>query len=86
MAIGVTPTSLAGCGDRTRQCLPATAIGPHIAMDIGRGVRRTVGRGSATNHGVGRLITMAAGFITTATGPGCRAAGFIEIAVGGDRH
>lgn len=55
-------------------------------MDIGRGVRLTVGRGSATNRGVGLRITTAAGFITTTTGPGCHAAGSIETAVGGDPH
>ena len=55
-------------------------------MDIGRGVRRMAGRGSATNHGVGLHITTVAGFITTTTGHGCRAVGSIENAVGGDRH
>ena len=42
-------------------------------MVIGRGVRRTVGRGSDTNRGAGRRITTAAGFSTTAAGSGCRA-------------
>ena len=55
-------------------------------MDIGRGARLTVGRGSATNRGAGLRITTAAGFITTTTGPGCHAAGSIETAVGGDRR
>ena len=55
-------------------------------MDIGRGVRLTVGPGSVTSHGVGLHITTAAGFIITTTGRGCRAAGSIETAVGGDRH
>ena len=36
------------------------------------------------NPGVGRLITTVAGYFTTTTGPGCRAAGFTETAVGGD--
>ena len=68
-----------------RPCWRATAIGRRIVMDIGRGVRLTVGRGSATSHGVGLHITTAAGFITATIGRGCRAAGSIETAVGGDR-
>ena len=55
-------------------------------MDIGRGVRLTVGRGSATNLGDGRRITTVAGFITTTTGPGCRAVDSTANAVGGARR
>ena len=38
------------------------------------------------SRGAGRLITMAVGSTTTITGRGVRAAGFITIAVGGDRR
>src|SRR5688572_18563965 len=46
--------------------------GRHIAMVIGPGVRRMAGRGLVSNRGVGRLITMGAGSITTTRGFGSR--------------
>src|SRR5687767_4500359 len=48
------------------------ATGRHIAMVIGPGVRRMAGRGLVSNRGVGRLITMGAGSITTTRGFGSR--------------
>jgi hypothetical protein len=55
-------------------------------MAIGHGVRRMAGPGLDMSRGVGRLTTTVAGFITTTTGPGVRAASFTRSAVGGDRH
>ncbi len=55
-------------------------------MASGPGVRLMVGRGLAMSPGAGRLITSAAGSITTTTGPGCRAANFIGSGVGGVRR
>src|SRR5688500_4676391 len=48
------------------------AAGRHIAMVIGPGVRRMAGRGLVSIRGVGRLITMGAGSITTTRGFGSR--------------
>ena len=66
--------------------ISATTTGRRIATDIGPGVRLMAGPGSDMSHGVGRLITTAAGFTTTTTGPGCRVAGSTESAVGGDQR
>src|SRR5687768_379554 len=44
------------------------------------------GRGSVTNHGVGRRITTDAGSTTTTRGPGCRAATSTRSEAGGGPH
>ncbi len=86
MATGSRRTITVGFGVRFRVQSVFIAIGRRIVTDSGPGVRLMDGRGLVTSHGVGRLITTAAGFITTVTGPGVRAACFIAIAVGGVRH
>ena len=83
MAIGITPTILAGSGDRGLQRSVVLATGRRIDTDIGPGARHMAGPGSDMKHGVGRLITTAVGFITMATGPGVHVAGFTETEVGG---
>ena len=55
-------------------------------MAIGPGVRRSDGRGLVMNPGVGRLITMVVGFITTTIGHGVRAVVTTVTAVGGDQR
>src|SRR5437868_10220676 len=85
-AIGYKTTSTAGSGVPTPAPLPATATGRLIVTETGSGVRRMAGRGLVTSLGAGRLITTAVGSTSTITGRGVRAAGFITIAVGGDRR
>jgi hypothetical protein len=63
-----------------------TLTGRLIVTGTGPGVHLTAGRGLDMNRGAGRLITSAAGFTTTTTGPGLRAATFIRNAVGGGRR
>ncbi len=60
-------------------------IGCPIATAIGPGVHPMAGRGSAMNHGAGLRITTVAGFTTTTTGHGVRAANTTGIVVGGAR-
>ena len=52
-------------------------------MAIGRGFRLMAGRGLATSHLDGRLITTGVGSITITTGPGRHAANMFAGAVGG---
>jgi len=61
-------------------------IWSHIVTGIGRGARLMVGRGLATNRGVGRRITLDGGSITTIDGRGVRVVATTEIEVGGDLH
>jgi hypothetical protein len=86
MAIGPTPTTLAGSGGRTPPRSAPSTTGPHIVTAIGHGVRPMAGRGSDMNRGVGRRITTVVGFITTAFGRGVHAASFTGTGVGGVRH
>src|ERR1041385_2779053 len=85
MEVGVIRLTMVGFGAQTRLQL-VTTTGRRIAMVTGIIVRPTVGPGSVMNRGVGRLITMAVGFITTIIGLGVRVASFIVSAVGGGRR
>jgi hypothetical protein len=84
--LGLTPTNTAGFGGRTPAQSIAIPTGRRIVTVAGCGFHLMAGPGSAMNPGVGRLITMAAGFTTTTTGPGARAASSTGIAAGGDRR
>src|SRR2546422_5899172 len=85
MVIGFTPTITAGSGGRTLPSSTTTTTGRLIATGTGRGARHTAGPGWDRSHGVGRLITTAAGSITTTIGAGVRASA-INIGAGGDRR
>src|SRR5688572_11074906 len=74
MVAGVTPTTMVGFGGPTSLSSITITIGLLIVTVTGPGVRHTVGRGSAMNHGAGPLITTAGGFTTTMVGVGLREA------------
>ena len=61
-------------------------IGRRIVTAAGSGLRLMGGPGSAMSPGAGRLITTAAGCITTTIGFGARAVSITGIAVGGVRR
>src|SRR5579859_1931224 len=63
--IGFTSRVMATFGSLIRK-----QRGPRIKQEDGYGSHITVGPGYLTNRGVGPLITMAGGFITTALGAG----------------
>ena len=85
-AIGITPTILVGSGGLVATRSAFSTTGRRIDTGIGPGARLMAGRGSDTNPGVGRLITMGAGFITTTTGPGVREVSFTRSVAGGARR
>jgi hypothetical protein len=86
MVSGPTRLISDGFGSHIRKRLARMAIGRHIAMVVGFGVRRMDGRGSVTSRGVGRRITMGVGFITGTGGRGCRGVGTTGTEVGGGRR
>src|SRR5689334_2732225 len=54
----------------TSGSLISRLLGHRTRQEDGSGSRTTAGPGFLTNHGAGRRITMAGGFITAATGAG----------------
>src|ERR1035437_8207226 len=84
--IGCTRAVMGMCGVPTPLPSIHTPIGRRIAMDIGVGYRLTDGFGSMMSRGDGRRITMAAGYLTMATGFGHPTVITGTREVGGSRH
>src|SRR6266436_455480 len=86
MEVGAMQTNTAGSGGRAAPSSVTMTIGRRIVTEAGYGFHLMDGPGLVMSHGAGRLITMAAGSITTTIGPGARTVNSTGIAVGGGRR
>src|SRR6266849_1111371 len=86
MEVGAMQTNTAGSGGRTTPSSVTMTIGRRIVTEAGSGFHLMDGPGWVMSPGAGRLITMAAGSITTTTGPGVRIVNSTGTVVGGGRR